>query len=176
MSFDFTGKRAVICGGSRGIGRAIALGFAQAGGAVSICARGADTLHDGELVRFVNDGYLIHMFAFAQAKSLADAQKAEQLLLSDDTKGAEKKYGTGATGGPARHVHRREEQVQLGGDRRQCLDARRQRVVQAGQQLLHFDDGLGSSRAGRRELEPCACRPIGWPLPPNAPWNTRRCQ
>lgn len=44
MSFDFTGKRAVICGGSRGIGRAIALGFAQAGGAVSICARGAETL------------------------------------------------------------------------------------------------------------------------------------
>ena len=44
MSFDFTGKRAIICGGSRGIGRAIALGFAQAGGAVSICARGAETL------------------------------------------------------------------------------------------------------------------------------------
>jgi 3-oxoacyl-[acyl-carrier protein] reductase len=44
MSFDFTGKRAVVCGGSRGIGRAIALGFAQAGGAVSICARGAETL------------------------------------------------------------------------------------------------------------------------------------
>ncbi len=44
MSFDFTGKRAVICGGSRGIGRSIALGFAQAGAAVSICARGADTL------------------------------------------------------------------------------------------------------------------------------------
>ena len=44
MSFDFSGKRAVICGGSRGIGRAIALGFAQAGGAVSICARGAETL------------------------------------------------------------------------------------------------------------------------------------
>ena len=44
MSFDFTGKRAVICGGSRGIGRAIALGFAQAGGTVSICARGAETL------------------------------------------------------------------------------------------------------------------------------------
>ncbi len=44
MTFDFSGKRAVICGGSRGIGRAIALGFAQAGGAVSICARGAETL------------------------------------------------------------------------------------------------------------------------------------
>lgn len=44
MGFDFSGKRAVVCGGSRGIGRAIALGFAQAGGAVSICARGAETL------------------------------------------------------------------------------------------------------------------------------------
>ncbi|HET8996473.1 MAG TPA: SDR family oxidoreductase [Acetobacteraceae bacterium] len=44
MTFDFSGKRAVVCGGSRGIGRAIALGFAQAGGAVSICARGAETL------------------------------------------------------------------------------------------------------------------------------------
>ena len=44
MQYEVKGKRAVVCGGSRGIGRAIALGFAQAGGAVSICARGADTL------------------------------------------------------------------------------------------------------------------------------------
>jgi 3-oxoacyl-[acyl-carrier protein] reductase len=36
---DFTGKRVVVCGGSRGIGRAIALGFARAGAAVSLCAR-----------------------------------------------------------------------------------------------------------------------------------------
>ncbi len=41
MTFDFTGKRAIICGGSRGIGRAIAQGFVAAGAAVSICARGA---------------------------------------------------------------------------------------------------------------------------------------
>ncbi len=40
MSFDFTGKRMIVCGGSRGIGLAIADGFAAAGGAVSICARG----------------------------------------------------------------------------------------------------------------------------------------
>lgn len=39
MNLDFAGKRVVVCGGSRGIGRSIALGFAQAGAAVSICAR-----------------------------------------------------------------------------------------------------------------------------------------
>jgi 3-oxoacyl-[acyl-carrier protein] reductase len=44
MAFDFTGRRVVVCGASRGIGRSIALGFAQAGAAVSICARGADAL------------------------------------------------------------------------------------------------------------------------------------
>jgi 3-oxoacyl-[acyl-carrier protein] reductase len=44
MSFDFTGKRIVVAGGSRGIGRSIALAFAAAGAHVSICARGAQAL------------------------------------------------------------------------------------------------------------------------------------
>ncbi len=44
MAFDFKGKRVVVCGGSRGIGRSVALGFAAAGAAVSICARGEDGL------------------------------------------------------------------------------------------------------------------------------------
>ena len=44
MALDFSGRRVVVCGGSRGIGRSTALGFAAAGAAVSICARGADTL------------------------------------------------------------------------------------------------------------------------------------
>jgi 3-oxoacyl-[acyl-carrier protein] reductase len=44
MQFDFKDKRVVVAGGSRGIGRSIALGFAAAGAAVSICARGAESL------------------------------------------------------------------------------------------------------------------------------------
>jgi 3-oxoacyl-[acyl-carrier protein] reductase len=44
MNIDLTGKRVVVCGGSRGIGRAIALACAEAGAAVSICARGAEAL------------------------------------------------------------------------------------------------------------------------------------
>lgn len=41
---DFTGRRVVIMGGSRGIGRSIALAFARGGAAVAICARGQDAL------------------------------------------------------------------------------------------------------------------------------------
>ena len=44
MGFDFRNKRVIVTGGSRGIGRAIALGFAAAGADVSICARGAPAL------------------------------------------------------------------------------------------------------------------------------------
>ncbi len=41
---EFDGKRVVVCGGSRGIGRSVALGFAAGGAAVSICARSAGPL------------------------------------------------------------------------------------------------------------------------------------
>jgi 3-oxoacyl-[acyl-carrier protein] reductase len=44
MKIDLGGKRAIVAGGSRGIGRAIALAFAEAGAGVSICARGAERL------------------------------------------------------------------------------------------------------------------------------------
>ncbi len=41
---EFKGRRVLVMGGSRGIGRSIALAFARQGAAVAICARGAESL------------------------------------------------------------------------------------------------------------------------------------
>ena len=48
MRLDLNGRNAVVAGGSRGIGRSIALAFAQAGANVSICARGESALRATE--------------------------------------------------------------------------------------------------------------------------------
>lgn len=44
MQFSFKGRKVVIAGGSRGIGRSIALAFAEQGADVAICARSAPGL------------------------------------------------------------------------------------------------------------------------------------
>jgi 3-oxoacyl-[acyl-carrier protein] reductase len=67
--FDFKGRRVVVCGGSRGIGRSIALGFAGAGASVSICARGAGSL-EATRAEIAARGVTAH----AAACDLADAQ------------------------------------------------------------------------------------------------------
>ena len=68
MSFDFTGKRVLVAGGSRGIGRAIALNFAAAGAAVGVCARGSAALETAR-VDIARHGKPVH----AMACDLADA-------------------------------------------------------------------------------------------------------
>src|SRR5438067_9938871 len=68
MQIDLAGKRVVVTGGSRGIGRAIALGCAEAGAAVSVCARGAEGLAQ---IRDELGGH--HVTAHAEACDIADA-------------------------------------------------------------------------------------------------------
>ncbi len=77
MNIDFTGRKAIICGGSRGIGRAIALAMARDGADVSICARGAATLEEtrSEIAAF---GHTSH----AASVDLADAAAIQDYIAS----------------------------------------------------------------------------------------------
>src|SRR4051794_27496194 len=68
MPFDFTDKRVLVAGGSRGIGRAIALQFAAAGADVALCARGAAALESAR-ADVAAHGRRVH----AMACDLADA-------------------------------------------------------------------------------------------------------
>lgn len=103
MNLDFSGKRAIVCGGSRGIGRSIALGLAKAGAAVSICARGAETLEQtrAEVAAFghtahatsvdLGDAAAIDAYVAGAAKALGGVDilvnNASAFGSSDDEKG-----------------------------------------------------------------------------------------
>jgi NAD(P)-dependent dehydrogenase (short-subunit alcohol dehydrogenase family) len=52
MDLELQGKSVLVTGGSRGIGRAIALAFGNEGARVAICSRGAEKLHStGDEIR-----------------------------------------------------------------------------------------------------------------------------
>ncbi|MFC3125375.1 SDR family NAD(P)-dependent oxidoreductase [Pseudoroseomonas globiformis] len=69
------GKRVVVMGGSRGIGRSIALGFAQEGAAVALCARGTESLEKtrGEIAAL---GHPV----FAAPCDLAEAEQIQAFI------------------------------------------------------------------------------------------------
>jgi 3-oxoacyl-[acyl-carrier protein] reductase len=77
MSFAFSERRVVVCGGSRGIGRSIALAFAAAGANVSICARGRDTL-EATRAEIAQHGQRAH----AAPCDLADAQSVARYVAA----------------------------------------------------------------------------------------------
>ncbi|MDH0171356.1 SDR family oxidoreductase [Stenotrophomonas sp. GD04145] len=59
---DFSGRRVLVAGGSKGIGREMALAFAAAGAHVSVCARGQAGL-DALLADAAAQGASLHAFA-----------------------------------------------------------------------------------------------------------------
>jgi 3-oxoacyl-[acyl-carrier protein] reductase len=75
MELSFSGKNVLVTGASRGIGRSIALAFADCGANVSICARGAEALQktEGELKA---KGTKVH----AAACDLADGAAVTQYV------------------------------------------------------------------------------------------------
>ncbi len=50
--------------------------------AIEFGFRGPSTLHDGEFVRFQNDGFLVHMIIGLRARNAADARQIAELLLA----------------------------------------------------------------------------------------------
>ncbi len=75
MNIDVNGKRVVVAGGSRGIGRSIALAFAAAGANVSICARGAQTLEATRIELAAHGG-----MAHAATCDLADEASIQRYI------------------------------------------------------------------------------------------------
>jgi hypothetical protein len=61
---------------------------------------GPKTLHDGEVVRFVNDGFLVHMDVWARFANMANAKAAVKLLLANSHSGPKGVLGQGTFAGP----------------------------------------------------------------------------
>jgi 3-oxoacyl-[acyl-carrier protein] reductase len=72
---EFIGRRVVVMGGSRGIGRAIALAFGRAGAAVAICARGAEGLNHAR-----QELHSIGATVFATPADLADPEAIARFI------------------------------------------------------------------------------------------------
>jgi 3-oxoacyl-[acyl-carrier protein] reductase len=75
MDLQLNNTRVVVTGGSRGIGRAIALAFAAEGARVSFCARGADTLEQTR-AEIAVQGVTAH----AETCDMADAEALQRYI------------------------------------------------------------------------------------------------
>jgi hypothetical protein len=82
--------------------------------AIEFTFRGPGTLRDGSLVRFTNNGYLVHMFVAARGSSLADANKIAALLRAGKDNQAQALADNSATfAGPLSHGSFQQEVLNL---------------------------------------------------------------
>lgn len=81
-AFDFRGYRVVIAGGSKGIGRSMALAFAAMGAAVSVCARGRASLDEvaREITALGADVH-VHSCDLADAAAIHDFVEASATAM-----------------------------------------------------------------------------------------------
>ena len=87
MDLGLTDKVAIVTGGSRGIGRSIALAFAAEGCRVAICARTEEALR-ATCRRFRRLFQRVEETAREQGRDLREMEMAEKLTLWDDAKTA----------------------------------------------------------------------------------------
>jgi gluconate 5-dehydrogenase len=79
LNHDFTGELAVVTGGGRGLGRAIAQGFADAGATVAILGRDAARLEEAAAEMNGNAAGRVHAFAADVADETAMIDTAERI-------------------------------------------------------------------------------------------------
>jgi len=103
--------------------------------------RGPSTLHDGELVRFENEGFLVHMDVAFQVKNMKSAKKAIKLLLAGKEKQAGKLGIGGASfAGP----------LSTGGSQQETITAKPGVYVQAC--FMDTQDGRNHTRLGMERI------------------------
>lgn len=97
MNLDLTGKRALVCGSTQGIGKAVAIELAFMGAHVTLLARNADVLEKTRagLLNYKNQRHHILVADFTRSDELKE--KVNQYLL----KGNEIHILVNNTGGPA---------------------------------------------------------------------------
>jgi NAD(P)-dependent dehydrogenase (short-subunit alcohol dehydrogenase family) len=66
INYDFSGRKVLVTGGSRGIGLGVAEGFIQSGGDVTILASSSETTKVASKLSESTGASLLHWFATSQ--------------------------------------------------------------------------------------------------------------
>ncbi len=99
ISLDLSGKRALVCGSTQGIGKAIAIAFAEAGASVVLAARNEDTLQ--QILRELPQTTGVHhSYLCADFSRLHDVEQAVASFL-DINNNTPIHIVVNNTGGPA---------------------------------------------------------------------------